>query len=132
MYRCYDTFDKKWIKDNIYLSPYGELYIFKKKFFGRSKLNILSNERYIVHKYIGLVDKDDVSVYEGDIVEAQVDKDKIVQGVVAFATELSAYIILCSNVDEFYTLGTEICQYIKVIGNVFDNEDENKEQGSQY
>lgn len=120
-YRVYDTEEKRWIKDNVYMTPDGELFTTKKSFFGlRKKLVALPQDRYVCHKAIELYDKNNVEVHEGDYIKAQVDEDRSVIGVVVFVTDLSAYVILCVDSDEFYTLGSEVCEYIEVIGNVFD------------
>lgn len=120
-YRVYDNEQKKWTKDNIYLSPDGELFKIKQSVFGWFKVPLeLSQDRYIYHIDIGLFDKNDTLVYEGDYIKAQVSKNKSVIGLVAYATELSSYIILCDDNNEFYSLGSDISQDIEIIGNVFD------------
>lgn len=120
-YRVYDNEQKKWLKDNIYLTPDGELFLIKKSLFGMVKVPLaLSQDRYIYHKAIELYDKNKKQVYEGDYIKAQVGEDKSVIGLVTFATELSSYVILCVDSDEFYTLGSEVTEYIEEIGNVFD------------
>lgn len=132
MYRVYDNEKKCWIKDNVYLSPDGELFLIKRSAFGWTKLPLaLSQERYIYHKAIDLWDKNEKQVFEGDYIQAQVDKDKSVIGMVVFAQELSAYVILCVDSDEFYTLGSDVMDLIQVIGNVFDGYKEVKEDGQQ-
>ena len=122
MYRVYDLEKQKWVKDRIYLSPLpqSDLYILKKNFLGKDKLVLVENDRYIVHKFIDLYDKDSNMVFEGDIIKAQISDDKTVTGIVTYATEWSAYIILCFDPDEFYVLGSSISQEIKITGNVFD------------
>ena len=122
MYRVYDLEQQKWCTDDIYLSPmpHSDLYTLKKNFLGNDKLVLVESENFVIHKFIDLYDKDSKMVYEGDIIEAQISDDKTVTGIVTYATEWSAYIVLCFNPDEFYVLGDEICQYISVIGNVFD------------
>ena len=80
----------------------------------------LSQDRYIYHKAIDLLDKNQRQVHEGDYIQAQVSEDKYVVGLVAFAVELSSWVILCVDSDEFYTLGSETTEYIEIIGNVFD------------
>lgn len=120
-YRVYDNEKKVWLKDNIYLNPNGELFLIKKSIFGMVKVPlVLSPDRYIYHKSINLWDKNQKQVHEGDYINAQVSEDKSVIGLVAFAAELSSYVILCVDSDEYYTLGSEITEYIEVIGNIFD------------
>ena len=132
MYRVYDNEKKCWIKDNVYLSPDGELFLIKRSAFGWTKLPLaLSQERYIYHKAIDLWDKNQNQIYEGDYIQAKVDENKTVIGLVAFAQELSAYVILCVDSDEFFTLGSETMEFIQIIGNVFDGYKEVKEDGQQ-
>lgn len=120
-YRVYDNEQQKWVKDDIYLNPDGELFKIKKSVFGTVKVLLaLSQDRYIYHKAIDLWDKNQKQVHEGDYIKAQVDEDRSVIGLVAFAVELSAWVILCTDSDEFFTLGSETTDFIEVIGNVFD------------
>lgn len=131
-YRVYDSEKRCWIKDNIYLTPNGELFLIKRSALGWTKLPLaLSQERYVHHRAIDLWDKEDVQVYEGDYVQAQVDGNRSVVGLVTFASELSSYVILCVDSDEFYTLGSEVTEFIQVIGNVFDGYKEVKQNGEQ-
>ena len=120
-FRVYDNEQKKWIKDNIYLSPDDGLFLIKQSLFGMVKVPLaLDSDRYIYHRDIGLYDKDGITVYEGDYIYARVAEDKEEIGLVAYAAELSAYIILCVDSDTFYTLGSNVSEEISVIGNVFD------------
>ena len=131
-YRVYDSEKKCWVKDNIYLSPDGELFLIKRSAFGLTKVPLaLSQDRYVYHKAIDLWDKENVQVHEGDYIQAQVDEDKSVIGIVAFAHELSSYVILCVDSDEFYTLGSEVTELIQVIGNVFDGYEKVEQDGEQ-
>ena len=130
-YRVYDDKHKKWITENICLRSDGELIMIKKSAFGSVKLTPLSSSRFIYHRDINLYDKNGVLVHEGDYIKAHVDENKDVVGVVAYAHELSAYVILCVDSDEFYTLGSEVCEYIQVIGNVFDGYKEEKRDDKQ-
>lgn len=117
-YRVYDKKKKKFVQDNIFLTPDGELIESKKSLLG-NKLTFVDQNRFVYQKYIELDDKNGTHVYIGDYLEARVSEDRTVRGMVTFAEELSAYIILCFDSDEYFTLGTEICQYIEVVGNVF-------------
>lgn len=119
-YRVYDDKHKKWVTEDICLRPDGELMLIKKSAFGSIKLTPLSSSRFIYHRDINLFDQNEVSVYEGDYIRARVSDEKTVIGLVAFAHELSAWVILCVDSDEFYTLGSNVSSEIEVIGNVFD------------
>ena len=120
-YRVYDKKKKKFITDNIFLTPDGELVESKKSLFG-NKLTFTAENRYVYQKAIDLTDKNGKDIYIGDHLEAQVAEDRIVKGLVIFAEELSAYIIVSFDSDEYFTLGTDVCRYIEVIGNVFDKQ----------
>lgn len=126
-FRVYDTKKKQWIHDNVYMNSNGDLFKIKQSLFGMVRVPLaLDSERYIVHESIGLLDKNNKAVYVGDYIRANVGKteesneDKIEIGLVAYAHELSAYVILCVNSDTFYTLGSQVCEYIEIIGNTFD------------
>lgn len=124
-FRVYDKKKKKFITDNVYLTPEGELVESKKSLFG-NKMTFVDKNRFVFQRYIELNDKDDTPIYIGDYLEAHVAEDRVVRGVVTFADELSAYIILCFDPDEYFTLGTDVVQFIKIVGNVFDEEKKNK------
>ena len=127
MFRVFDTQDKLWLHHSVYMSLDGELYMIKQSVFGGFKAPIaLSGDRYVYHKAINLWDKNGKAVFEGDYIQAQVDENRSVVGLVCYAQELSSYVILCVDCDEFYTLGTEVCEYIEVVGNVFDGYEVNQ------
>lgn len=127
-YRVYDKKKKKFITDNIFLTPDGELVESKRSLWG-NKMTFVDGNRFVYQRYIGLEDRDNNPIYIGDILEAQVAEDRVVQGMVTFAEELSSYIILCFDPDEYFTLGTDIVKYISIVGNVFDNEKKGKKDG---
>lgn len=120
MYRVFDKKKKKFIIDNIFLTPDGELVESKKSLFG-NKMTFVDQNRYVYQKYIELNDKNNIPIFIGDYLKAQVSEDRSVTGIVTFAPELSSYIILCLDNEEYFTLGTEVCQLIEVVGNVFDD-----------
>lgn len=130
-YRVYDKKKKKFIDSNIFLTPEGELVESKKSIFG-NKLTFVDQNRYVYQKYIELDDKNNTPIYMGDYVNAQVSDDREIVGLVTFAQELSGYVILCIDSDEYFTLGTEVCQYIEVVGNVFDDSKNGKKDGKSY
>lgn len=120
MFRVYDNITNQWIKDNVYLNPDGDLFLIKKSIFGRTKKPaLLDSDRYVWHQDIELYDKNNNMVYIGDYIKAQVEENRSVIGLVTYAHEMSAYIILCDD-NKFYTLGSNVCELIEIIGNVFD------------
>ena len=132
MFRVYDNLEKKWIKDNIYLSPNDELFKIKQSLFGIVKVPLaLDLERYVYHQSINLQDKNGEEIFEGDYIQARVDENKEEVGLVAYAHELSSYVMLCVNNDTFYTLGQNVSSEILKIGNVFDGYKEVKQDGKQ-
>lgn len=124
-YRVFDKKKRKFITDNIFLTPDGELVESKKSLFG-NKMTFIDQNRFVYQRYIGLSDLDNNPIYIGDILEARVADDEIVTGIVSFAEELSSYVIFCDCNEKWYTLGTEICDRIRVVGNVFDNDKKGK------
>lgn len=130
MFRVYDNEQKQWVKDDIYLNTNDELFLIKKSLFGMTKIP-LDSDTYVWHKDIDLYDKNNVLVYEGDYIKAKVSDDKEVIGMVAYAFDLSGYVILCVDSDEFYTLGNSVSSLIEVVGNVFDGYNKVNEDGQQ-
>lgn len=120
-YRVYDKKKKRFTTDNVYLTPDGELVESKKSLFG-NKMTFVDSNRFVFQKYIELNDKNDTPIFVGDYVKAQVAEDREISGLVTFTPELSSYIILCFDSDEYFTLGTDVRHLIEVIGNVFDKE----------
>ena len=119
-FRVWDKKRKKWVNDDIYLNPDGELFQPNKKLFG-NRLTFVSQNRYVYQKSIELQDMNGQEIYIGDYVEAQVADNKTICGVVIYAEELSSYIIICFSSDEYYALGSQVSSYLRVVGNVFED-----------
>ena len=127
-YRVFDKKKKRFVTDNIFLTPDGELVESKKSLWG-NKMTFVDQNRYVYQRAIQLSDKNGVEIYIGDTLEAQVAEDRIVRGIVTFAPELSSYIILCFESEEYFLLGESVCDLITVVGNVFDDEKKGKKDG---
>lgn len=120
MYRVYDNQTKKWVREGIYLSPNNDLSTSKKALFGTEKLSLASDNRYTWHRDIGLTDKNNKLIFEGDICKC---KDGAFTGVVAYVRERAAYYLLDDEHMTYYPLGIEHMDMVEVVGNVFENQD---------
>ena len=126
-YRVWDKKRKRWVDDKVFLTPNGDLMKSDKSILGWTKPTFVSENRYVYQKEIeGFYDKNGTQVYVGDYVNAKVAEDRTITGLVTFANELSAYIIICFDSEEFFTLGSQVCEFVEVIGNVFDEDKKKK------
>lgn len=119
-YRVYDKKKKKFITDNIFLTPDGELVESKKSLFG-NKITFVDQNRFVFQKSIELNDKNDVPIYVGDYLNAKISEDEEITGLVTYSEQLASYIILNFETDMYYTLGESVREFIEVVGNVFDD-----------
>jgi hypothetical protein len=120
LYRIYDNKKARWLEDNIYLAPNGDLFMMKKVMGLVKLLVVLDQDRYVCHQMINLQDVANTDIYEGDYILAKVEEDKEIVGLVVFADELGGYVLLDSKENKYYALGSDIKEFIKVIGNVFE------------
>lgn len=121
MYRVYDNKEKGWVQDCIYLSPNNDLSMekTKKSLFGKSKLTLVSEQRYTYQRDIGLLDKNGNLIFEGDICSTNSGD---VMGVIAYIPEHASYYLLDDREMKYYPLGEERCKQLEVVGNVFERE----------
>ena len=129
-YRVYDKKKKNFVTDNIFLTPDGELIESKKSLFG-NKLSFVDQNRFVYQKYIDLDDKDGTPIYIGDYVEAEINEGEIVLCMVTFSSQVSAFIIIRLDKDEWFPLGESLCSRVKVVGNVFDDLKKAKKDGDK-
>jgi hypothetical protein len=118
MYRVFDNVEKRWVREGIYLSPNNDLSTSKKVLFGSEKLSLVSSQRYIFHRDIGLCDKNEVLIFEGDIGKIK-SLDSI--GLITYVPEHASYYLLDYKNSKYYTLGEANCKEIEIIGNVLEN-----------
>lgn len=119
-FRVYDKKKKKFVTDNVYLTPDGELVESKKSLFG-NKITFVDQNRFVYQKYIELSDKNNTPICVGDYLKAKVAEDKEIRGLVTYSEQLSSYVILNFESDQYFTLGESVREFIEVDGNVFDD-----------
>lgn len=119
-YRVYDKKKRKFVTDNIFLTPDGELVESKKSLFG-NKITFVDQNRYVYQRSIDLEDKNGTEIFVGDYLKARVAEDREITGLVTYSEQLSSYVILSFTTDEYYTLGESVREFIEVDGNVFDD-----------
>lgn len=121
MFRVWDIKENKWITSSTIRFCNDDVAQIKKCRIGNKyKINLMSDERYIYNESINCCDCNGVMIYEGDILKAISDN---ISGVVVYSEEFASYILLDYSDSKYYPLGSEICKYIEVVGNVFEDID---------
>lgn len=133
--RVYDVKNNCWHHGEFCLYANGDLMEIKKRPFGFEKLELLSDERYMYHKDIGLCDSKGNLIFDGDICEMNLpanpdDPDSTwyerYYFVVGYNYENAAYYLVNIEDSSCCRFNKEVIQYITVISNVFDIEDINE------
>ena len=130
MYRLYDHKEKQWVKDDFYVSFFGDVYISKKTLFGNDKMSMASETRYTLHQDIGAYDVNGHLIFEGDICRNCNNHDIV--GVISYYPEQAAYLFFETKYDAKYSMSAFMIDEssrpeMEIIGNVFDNADLMKE-----
>ena len=123
-FRVYDKKKRKFVTNNVFLTPDGELVEPKKSLFG-NRMTFVDQNRFVYQKSTELRDKDDKEIFVGDYLSAEVSDDRVVEGIVTFAEELGSFVILCFDIDEYFVLSQSVCDHIQIVSNVFDLKKEN-------
>lgn len=122
-FRVYDTKEKKWLQ-NCYLNQFDDLLLSEKKKFGKEKTMLLSDNRYVWHRDIGYLDKNDNPIFEGDICNINTNKGEFVC-VVVYISSCCSYLLAHSDGEkvDLYEFYEEAKDLIEIIGNIFDTPD---------
>lgn len=115
-FRVYDYFERQWLNEGIYLSPF-DIVTETKGLFGYVKLGLGLDSRYIIHRNIEMVDKNERQIFEGDV--CRVDDGKFA-GIVSYIPSTCSFVLLDTINSRWYPLGL-YSDHIEVVGNVIDN-----------
>lgn len=120
MFRVRDIKEDKWLRGDYFLSQNDDLVMLEKKAFGRGKISIMSDTRYVCQRDIGYDDKNGRRIYEGDICRISTD-EKVADCVVAYVPSYAAYMMFDYKNSEYYEFYQEVQERTTVVGNVFEN-----------
>lgn len=122
MFRVYDNENNKWVKDDVFVSQIGDVFIAKKSRmskFGYEKMNLVSERKYSVQYSIGINDKNGRLIYAGDICKCDIEGGILC--VVAYAADKGAYLLFDTENMVYYPILEELWSKVEVVGNVTDN-----------
>lgn len=120
MFRIFDHREKKWVRENIFLTPMNDLYVLNEKRFRKKRLQIVADTRYTCQKDIDLFDVNGRLIFEGDI--CKISPSNAV-GVIAYIPERASYYLLDEENLKYYPLTKERCRQMEIIGNIMENDD---------
>lgn len=121
MYRVYDNKEKCWVRDDFFISPNEDMYIFNKHTFLKflSKPRLVPEQRYIVQRGIEMNDRNGKPIFEGDICKIT---ERNIIGVIAYIPQHASYYLLDEKNKKYYPLYEKLInEQVEIIGNVCEN-----------
>lgn len=109
----------EWAYGYYWTNEFGNHFI-KKTFDDKSGAFVLEDyeiDAETVGQYTGLKDKNSIEIYEGDIVEFEVDR----RGKIEWDSGEAAYIIEYLDVNVVANLGNYYSRELEIIGNIYDD-----------
>lgn len=123
MYRVYDNKEKCWVRDGFFISPNGDMYVYDKHTFHKfsHKLVLVPEQRFVVHRGIGMNDSNGKPIFEGDICKIT---ERNIIGVIAYIPQHASYYLMDEKNLKYYPLYEKLIgEQVEVIGNVCENND---------
>ena len=123
MYRVYDNKKRCWVRDDFFISPNGDMYVFDKHIFQKfsHKLVLVPEQRFTVQHGIGMNDRNGKQIFEGDICKITA---RNVIGVITYIPQHASYYLLDDKNLKYYPLYEKLIgEQVEVIGNVCENND---------
>jgi len=74
-------------------------------------------------QYTGLLDKNGVEIYEGDVVRGSAYETEIYSGEVRYLKTDAAFIMAITESKGYFRLNTTTFQELEVIGNIYENKE---------
>lgn len=124
MFRVWNTIENRY-EDGVFINGYDGTLVkvieektsFKKYFNGGVKYEVLDKSKFIIQNGIGLNDKKDIEIHEGDIV---LTHDGLVL-VVVYVAEIASYAMLDYKNMKYYYIDSNGAEAMEIIGTINEN-----------
>ena len=71
---------------------------------------------------IGIKDKENHLIHEGDICAVDINPDKVIKGLIIYFPEIASFVFVDYTENKYYPLTQSMCkERMLIIGNCFDN-----------